>query len=212
MLKKLTTHPSEYVSFDTNSIYKGHLKVTYRGIKAIRSPFDYLIYQMILFEVKPDLVIEIGTNVGGGALYLADLMEIMKLGEVHTIDIVRQYDPVIETHPRIKIFMDGWSNYNFENTKGFKNILVIDDASHQYKDTFDAITKFAPLVTPGSYLIVEDGIIDELGLTKLHTGGPLKAIREFLTDHPEFTSDRKWSDFFGKNATFNVNGYLKRLG
>ncbi|MCR4306656.1 MAG: hypothetical protein NUV42_01675, partial [Candidatus Yonathbacteria bacterium] len=69
----------ERVSFDSKTISDGHFHVTYRGISAIRCPFDYVMYQMIISELKPDLVIEIGTNHGGGALYIADLMD--KIGE-----------------------------------------------------------------------------------------------------------------------------------
>jgi cephalosporin hydroxylase len=58
---------------------------------------------------------------------------------------------------------------------------------------------------------VEDGIINELGMEKLYNGGPLKAIREFLKTDDRFEVDIKWRDMFGKNATFNVNGYLKRI-
>ena len=47
----------EYVSFDSRSIYTGHHKVTYKGIKTIKCPFDYVIFQMIIFEVRPDLII-----------------------------------------------------------------------------------------------------------------------------------------------------------
>lgn len=204
------TPADEQVSFNTNSIYHGHLKVTYKDIKAIRSPFDYIIYQMIIFEEKPDLVIEIGTNIGGGALYLADLLELNGHGLLHTIDIKKQYDPVLEQHPRINLFMEGWENYDLEQTAPFKKVLVIDDGSHEYESTLGAMEKFAPVVTPGSYMIVEDGIIDKLGLKARHFGGPLKAIRAFMKVHPEFTVDRKWCDLFGKNATFNVNGYLKK--
>ncbi|OGU16176.1 MAG: hypothetical protein A2076_05690 [Geobacteraceae bacterium GWC2_53_11] len=190
---------------------KGHHKVTYKGVKAIRSPFDYLIYQMILWEVKPDLVIEIGTNTGGGALYLADLMETFGFGQLHSIDIIKQSDPSLERHPRIKLFYEGWEKYDIDEARGFSKILVIEDASHVYEDTLNALNKFSELVSSGSYLIVEDGIINELGMEKEYRGGPLKAIREFLTNHPDYIVDRKWCDFFGINATFNVNGFLKRV-
>jgi len=71
--------------------------------------------------------------------------------------------------------------------------------------------KFAPLVTLGSYLIVEDGIVDELGMAREFRGGPLKAIKEFLTANTDFEIERSWCDFFGQNVTFNVNGYLRKM-
>jgi len=201
----------EKVSITVNSIYNGHHKVTYRGIKAIRCPFDYVIYQMIIFDLKPDLVIEIGTNIGGGALYIADLMESIAHGIIHSIDIEPQAAQLVKDHPRIKLFTEGWENYDLNEAKGYEKILVIEDASHIYKDTLDTLNKFAPLVSIGSYLIVEDGIINELGLEKEYRGGPLKAIREFTMAHKNFEVDRKWCDMFGTNATFNVNGYLKKI-
>lgn len=211
MFSKIQLNKDEKVEITVDSICEGHHKVTYRGIKAIRCPFDYVIYQMIISEIKPDLVIEIGTNIGGGALYIADLMESIGHGEIHTIDIIKQSDPILATSSRIKLFTDGWENYNLEDAKGFEKVLVIEDASHIYEDTLSILHKFSPLVSKDSYLIVEDGIVNELGLEKEYHGGPLKAIREFMVSNKDFRIDRKWCDMFGKNATFNVNGYLKRL-
>jgi cephalosporin hydroxylase len=205
------TPANEKVKFDAKSIYLGHHATTYRGIEAIRCPFDYVIYQMILFEVKPDLVIELGTNSGGGALYIADLMNIIGQGMVHTIDIDRRSKDVVAEHPRIKLFTEGWQGYDLSETNGHTTIMVIDDASHQYCETFDALGKFASLVTVGSYYIVEDGIINELGFKKEFDGGPLRAVNQFINQDDRFEIDRRWCDFFGKNATFNVNGYLKRI-
>ena len=211
MFRKKFLPENEKVEITINSISMGHHKVTYRGIQAIRCPFDYVIYQMIISELKPDLVIEIGTNLGGGALYLADLMDSISHGFVHTVDLTKQSDHLVAEHPRIKVFTGGWEKYEIEVSKEFEKILVIEDASHVYEDTLSAMQKFAPLVSVGSYLIVEDGIVNELGVGDEYNGGPLKAIREFLPLNKHFEVDRRWCDLFGKNATFNVNGYLKRL-
>jgi len=200
------------VHFDSKTLYEGHLKVTYRGVPAIKCPFDYLIYQMLIWELKPDLIIEIGTNKGGSALYLADILNTIGHGEIHSIDISKA--PVAElvsSHPRIKLFTEGYEGYDTDLVKDKKTVLVIEDGSHTFKDSLAAMQKFASLVTPGSYLIVEDGIINELGMKDQYQGGPLKAIDTFLETHPEFEIDRRWCDWFGRNATFNVNGFLRRL-
>ncbi|HVY73286.1 MAG TPA: CmcI family methyltransferase [Puia sp.] len=200
------------VRFDVNTIYQGHHKITYRGIKAIKCPFDYVIYQMLVFELRPDLIIEIGTNKGGAALYLADLLNIVGKGEVHTIDILKNYsDESLKSHSRVKTFEDGYQNYDLRLTEGYQTIMVIEDGSHTYEDTLGAMQKFSPIVTLGSYLIVEDGIISKLKKNKEFNGGPLRAIDEFLQDRDDFIIDRNWTDLFGENATFNVNGYLKRI-
>jgi cephalosporin hydroxylase len=209
-LKNAFAPEGERVSFSSESICERQFRVTYRGIEALRCPFDYVIYQMILSRLQPDLVIEIGTGDGGGAFYLADLMSIMDHGILHTIDIEHIAVEPLLRHPRIKLFKEGWEKYSLDEAKGFSRIIVIDDGSHIYEDTLGAMHKFAPLVSVGSYLIVEDGIVNRLGIEKIYNGGPLKAIREFLKSNKNFEVDRYWCDFFGRNATFNVNGYLKR--
>lgn len=211
MIKFKKRNKNEVVDVSVKSIDKGHHQVSYRGVKAIRCPFDYVIYQMIISEVKPDLIIEIGTRIGGGAYYMADLLDSIGKGVIHTIDIVDEVDLKVKEHKRIQFFTDGWANYDLELAKGYDKILVIEDASHMYKDTIGVLNKFHSIVSKDSYLIVEDGIINELGLEKKYDGGPLRAICEFLPKHPEFIVDRKWCDMFGKNATFNVNGYLKKV-
>ncbi len=201
----------ERIFFDTNTVYTGHFSVTYRGVPAIRCPFDYVMYQMIIWDIKPNLIIEIGTSNGGGALYMADILNMTGKGVVHTINIENKaYKEVLE-HPRIKIFTSGWAEYDMNQTKAFPTILVIEDGSHTYEDTLGALKKFSPFVTLGSYFIAEDGIVDELRKEKGLHGGPLRAIREFLKSNSDFEVDRKYCDMFGKNATFNVNGYLKRI-
>jgi cephalosporin hydroxylase len=202
---------SAEVNFDIESVGRGHHNMTYRGIKTVKCPFDYILYQMIICSLKPDLVIEIGTAFGGAALYMADLMNIINHGVVHTIDIIKYTTPLIEKHPRIQLFTDGWSGYNLNNTKNFSNILVIEDGSHMYEDCIGALNKFAPIVSKGNYLIVEDSIISAVGGDAPFNGGPLRAIKEFLESNKNFEIDRAYCDFFGKNATFNVNGYLKRI-
>jgi cephalosporin hydroxylase len=197
-------------SFSLDGVYSGHYKITYRGVPCIKCPFDYVLYQMIIHEVKPDLIIEIGANNGGTAYYMADILDTIGHGEIHSIDIEDKVPVEVKCHSRISFFFEGWQNYDLKQAKGDK-ILVIEDSSHQFENTLGAIERFAHLVTVNSYLIVEDGIIDNLGLTRQFNGGPLKAIREFLPRHPEFVLEKKWHDFFGIGATFNTMGYLKRI-
>jgi len=201
--------------FNIETLYHSQFNVTYRGIPAWRCPFDYVNYQMILNEVKPDLVIEIGTNYGGGAYYIADLLSLMGNGVVHTIDIESKIYPEVLEAKNILFFDKGWADYDLSLAKGYNKILVIDDASHTYEDVKGVLNKFWPVVTPESYFIVEDGVIDDLVKMEIlpvskHNGGPVKAIDEFMLHNNNFVVDRKWLDFYGTNATFNYKGYLKR--
>lgn len=199
------------VSFPLKSVYKGHHQVTYRGVSCQKCPFDYVIYQMIINEVKPDLIIEIGTNQGGSTLYLADLLQIFGEGVIHSIDISDNCPALVKNHPRIKLFHKGWDDYDFSLAKKFNKVLVIEDSSHHYQNTIEAIQKFKELVSLNSYLIVEDGIVDGMGWSKSYGGGPVKAINEFLESNKNFELDVYWENFFGRSATFNTKGFLKKV-
>lgn len=199
------------VNFTLQTICDGHHKVTYRGVKAIRCPFDYVLYQMVITKVKPDLIIEIGTNAGGGSLYFSDLLQLNGGGIVHTMDIIDMVtDDLVINNPNIKRFLGGYQNYDLKNAEGFKNIMVIDDGSHTYEDVKDSLLKFNKLVNKNSYFIVEDGILTELGYNG-YNGGPLRAIEEYLNQNNEFIIDTEICNLFGNNATFNVNGFLKKV-
>tara|TARA_B110000285_G_C15001093_1_gene551475 strand:+ start:222 stop:725 length:504 start_codon:yes stop_codon:yes gene_type:complete len=165
-MKLRSTPKDKAVEVFVKSTDEGHHNVTYGGVKALRCLFDYLIYQMIISEVKPNLVIEIGTRIGGGAYYIADLLESLKNGVVHTLDIHDAVDPQVKKHNRIKFFTDGCNNCYIELAKRLKKILVIEDESHMYKGTIGVLNKFYELVSKDSYFIIEDGIINELGLEK----------------------------------------------
>lgn len=205
--------------FDLNTVYgspekrTGHFGITYKGVSAIKCPFDYVLYQMIIMSVKPDLIIEIGTYKGGASLYYSDLLNLLgNGGQIHTIDIENYVNSEqIISNSNIKRFIEGYENYDLELTNGFKNILIIDDGSHQYLDVKKAFEKFSNLVNKNSYYIIEDGVVSELGIDNNFGGGPMKAIDEIIKENKNFVIDRKYCDFFGNNATFNPNGYLKRI-
>ena len=210
-------------------IEDGINRSTYKGFPIQKFPFDYVIYQMLIHEIRPDLIIEIGTMAGGSALYFADLMHVMGIegGEVHTIDIVpfeeRKHeclvmpDPeIIYSNPRIKTFTEGWAKYDLDNCKNFNTVLVIDDGSHIYEDVVGAFEKFKNVVTVGSYFIVEDGNAMEVNITEEHReslqGGPLRGISTILSDPTtHFTVDLNWCDMFGINSTWNTYGYLLKI-
>jgi cephalosporin hydroxylase len=197
---------------DLKSIYNGTMKYTYNGVLCLKNPFDFAIYQQIIFNIAPDLILEIGTNHGGSALYLADLLNVTSNGIVYSIDITdNDIDKKVMLHPRIKLFSSGWQNFDVGLMKKFKKVIVIDDGSHQYKDVLGALNKFSSFVTNDSYYIVEDGVINQLGLESQYDGGPLRAINDFLKGNKNFMVDRYLCNYFGESTTFNTDGYLKRL-
>jgi FkbM family methyltransferase len=208
--KQVLVDKSDINLFD---VYNGHFKVQYKGVPYLKCPMDYVLYQMLIMNIKPDLIIEIGTLNGGGALYYADLLYLLGKGQVHTINLYNEvYDQKVLDHGQIKFFYGGFDAYDIEqNTKGFDKILVIDDAAHTYEDVLKALNKFHKVVSKESYFIVEDGVVSFTGVADNYGGGPRKAIDEFLQTNNDFIVDRSLCDFFGTNATFNPDGYLKRI-
>ncbi len=219
-------------------IHDGMINTTWRGVAIQKFPLDVFMYQMIIHEIRPDLIIEIGSMHGGSAIYFADLLELFGIegGEVHSIDIgtprersefevghpdhrpnpkeVKNYVEVGEAHPRIKWFSGGYQVYDLANAKGFKTVLFIDDGSHVYEDVMAAMNKFKDLVSVGSYMIIEDGNAYEVASEKVKgelNGGPLKATLEFLGGNDNFRVDYRWCDMFGINSTFNTYGYLQKI-
>ena len=211
LFKNKVFNYTDTVKFNVNTLEVGHHKTTYKNIPVIKCPFDYILYQMIIFELKPDLIIEIGAGKGGSALYMADLLDMNNKGLIHSIDIEDNRWEGAKNHERIEFFLGGYQGYDLGNIKDFNTILIIEDGSHMYADVKATLEKFQSYVTKDSYFIVEDGILDELGWTKQFGGGPNKAIKEFITANDSYVIDRKWCDFFGINATFNTNGFLKKI-
>jgi cephalosporin hydroxylase len=164
----------------------------------------------LIHRVRPDLILEIGTNNGGGALYMADILDNIGWGDVHTVDVVDMVtSTLVKDHPRIKRFLGGYQEYTLPEEFVGKTVIVIDDGSHIYEDVIACLEKFKDAVSVNSYFIVEDGVIDELGYPG-YNGGPLRAIDEFLHNNENFFIDRGYCNFYGYNATFNPNGYLRK--
>jgi cephalosporin hydroxylase len=180
------------------------------GTQALKNPLDLWIYQEIVVETKPELIVETGTYRGGSALYLASLCDLVGRGEVVSIDIEPMRDDYPE-HPRIT-YLAGRSSTDpavveevRERAQG-RAILVILDSDHSQGHVAAELAAYARLVPVGCYLIVEDSNIGQI--RKDLMPGPLEAIENFLAGTDEFVIDREREKFL---ITFNPSGYLRRV-
>ena len=87
----------DWIGFHEKLMKKGQCR--WMGVRADKNPLDAWIYQEILFEVRPEVVIEIGSYQGGSTLFLAHLLELIGDGFVISVDIDRSEYKV--RHPRI---------------------------------------------------------------------------------------------------------------
>lgn len=183
----------------------------YFGIPCQRSPTDFWMYQEIIFDLKPDVIIEIGNFCGGSALSLAHLCDQIGNGRVIGIDINHsRLHQLAKAHPRIS-FVTGDACEVFSHVANSlqksETVLVIEDSSHEYQNTLDVLLKYSQLVSLGSYIIVEDSICHH-GLDLGPTPGPYEAISDFIDQNPGFLVDRTKEGFL---ITWNPKGFLRRI-
>jgi cephalosporin hydroxylase len=179
------------------------------GYKVLKCPFDLWMYQEILHEVKPDLVVETGTAYGGSAYFMACIMDSMGKGEIVTVDIAASGTP--PTHPRIT-YLTGSSTDPaivaevHRRAAGKKTVMVSLDSDHAEAHVTAEIQAYHSLVTDGSYMIVEDTHIGH-PVPPFSQTGPMESVEQFLKANREFEAD-PWRERL--MMSFHYNGYLKR--
>jgi len=184
---------------------------TYFGVKALKSPLDFWIYQELIHRLRPDVIVEIGNFCGGGTLALAHLCDLLNNGRVIGVDLDHTRIPeMVRNHPRISL-ITGDACACFEKVTGGirtgEQVLIIEDSSHTYENTLGVLRAYSVLIQPGGYFIVEDGICHH-GLDIGPNPGPFEAIGTFSAEHPEFAIDRSLENFL---VTWNPKGFLRRL-
>jgi cephalosporin hydroxylase len=185
-------------------------ETTWLGAQALKNPLDLWVYQEIIFEQRPELIVETGTYRGGSAFYLASICDLVGAGEVVSIDV----EPLREdypAHPRIT-YLGGRSSTDPDvvaqvrgRAQG-KRVLVVLDSDHSQAHVEAELAVYAPLVQVGGYVIVEDSNIGQIRKDLLP--GPLQAIEAFLAGTDEFEIDRAREKFL---ITQNPSGYLRRV-
>ena len=188
-------------------------QVSWMGVPTLKSVLDAWIYQEILYEVRPDVVVEIGSWAGGSTLYFSHLLDLLGHGRVVSVDIDRTHYQV--KHPRIsEVTGDSGSADVVAQVARLcegKSGLVVHDGAHSRERVLRDLHAYSAVVGVGSYLIVEDGISDVFvpgkGIGKVKEG-PLPAVEEFLRHRPDFVADRSRERYL---ITYNPKGYLKRI-
>jgi cephalosporin hydroxylase len=186
----------------------------FMGKKVFKCPNDLWIYQEILWETKPDVIIECGTFHGGSTLYYAKLFDMMGTGgQIITIDVDAM--PDMPVHERITYLYGSSTSQEIlgkvqELIKGKEKIMIILDSDHSKDHVLKELEMYHNFVTKGCYLVVEDSNING---HPVYSGfgqgpGPMEAMDTFLPSHPEFEVDKSKEKFM---MSFNPNGYLKRV-
>lgn len=221
--KKLTDAAHEFLKESVKTNYSYNF--SWMGRPIIQYPQDIVAMQEIIWDIKPDLIIETGIAHGGSLIYYASILELIGKGEVLGIDIdIREHNKKeIEAHPmfkRIKMIQgSSVSDEVIEKVKsvaeGKKTIIVALDSNHTHDHVAQELKLYSPFVTKGSYLVVFDTLIEDMP-------------KDFYQDRPWNVGDNAKTavhDFLKSNDSFQIqhsidnkilisvspSGYLKRI-
>lgn len=182
------------------------------GWPTLKCPLDMWVYQEIIFEVKPDVIIETGTYFGGSALFFAMLLDRLQKGIVVTIDILERQKKRPD-HNRIR-YITG-SSVSSEVVKQVellvekqRRVMVILDSDHTKHHVLEELNIYSRFVDTGSYIIVEDTDLNGHPVKPEFGPGPMEAVDEFLKKNSSFAIDYSREKFL---MTQNPGGYLKRI-
>ncbi|MFT3807418.1 CmcI family methyltransferase [Arenimonas sp.] len=183
----------------------------FMGIKVEKCPMDLWLHQELIFASKPDVIVETGTRFGGSALWFASLCDLVGKGRVVTVDI----DDTVSgrpVHPRIT-YVHGSSADSAlvdsirDQIGAGETVMVVLDSDHGAGHVLAELRLFAELVTPDSYLVVEDTNINGHPVIPEFGPGPMEALDQFLQEDRRFEVDKIGEKFY---LTFNPRGVLRK--
>jgi cephalosporin hydroxylase len=189
---------------------------SWMGRPMIQLPEDMLRIQEVIYQVKPDILIETGVAHGGSLIFYASLFKAMGKGRVVGVDIeIRPHNrSAIEAHELMEfvtLIEGGSTNPSVvdqvkQQVKPGETVMVVLDSNHCKEHVKCELEAYSPLVSPGSYIVATDGIMHWLGnapRTQEDWGwnNPKNAADEFAARHPEFDHAQPAFSFNEGNIT-----------
>ncbi|MBI3597363.1 MAG: cephalosporin hydroxylase family protein [Nitrospirae bacterium] len=194
--------------FIESCTYKYSYNFTWMGRPVIQYPQDMIAMQEIIWQVKPDLIIETGIAHGGSLVFYASMLELIGgNGQVLGIDLdIRQHNrSAIDKHPMAKriTMLEGSSIdeaivrevYNRAKTK--TRVLIALDSNHTHDHVLQELKAYSPLVKKDSYMVIFDTVIEDLPEDFFPDrpwgkgNNPKTAVREFLKSNDRFVIDKE---------------------
>jgi len=207
----------EWLEYHQHKVHQGslngfpQLQQTWLGRTIWKNPLDCWIYQEILYETNPEVVVELGVAHGGNTLYLAHLLDLLESpsGIVVGVDMDLSRAADIR-HPRVRLIqgncLDPETVTQVTQASRGRKTMVIADCDHSKDHVLQELCAYSPLVSVGCYYIIEDGICDVMHWEPVP--GPMPAAETFLSGNQQFVNDKELREKY--LVTYNFNGYLKR--
>lgn len=196
------------------SIQEASLSYRYRGRVLEKNPFDLALYSMLISSLRPGTIIEIGSRFGGSAEWFADQALLNGLEtKVFSFDLEQSNQSA-----RKNLVFGSADIHRLEVSSlpqilrdAKRPLLISEDGPHTLSGSLAALRFFDQYLIPGDYIVIEDGNLANLGYWGFG-GGPTKAIEAFLAEEQgKYRVDRDYCDFYGKNVTWNINGWIARI-
>lgn len=197
-------------------LYHARGEETFNGLRWFgtpiqKNPMDLWVYQEMLAEIRPDLIVECGTYKGGSALFMANMMDLIGKGRVITIDIEKY--PNLPQHPRITYLLGSSTDNGIvkqvsDAIRPGETVMVFLDSDHSMKHVRRELELYHGFVTPGSYIVVEDTDLNGHPILPKHGPGPMEAAVDFLASNHDFAVDPSREKLM---LSFNPRGYLRRV-
>jgi cephalosporin hydroxylase len=189
---------------------------TWLGVPLKQAPGDVVVFQQIVWDTRPTLIIETGTFYGGSAIFWAHLFDHIGEGKVISIDI--DHSPVhdvVRNHPRIELLTGDSTTERVQQVARERaqdeRVMLYLDADHNKRAVLEELRSYADLVTPGCYAVVADSIMGGHPAPWPYKGetylGPYEAIEDFLQERSDFVVDESREY---QLVTHNPHGYLLR--
>lgn len=187
--------------------YQYSYNFSWMGRPIIQYPQDMVAMQELIWEVKPDLIIETGIAHGGSLIFYASMLKMMDIeGEVLGIDIdIRTHNrAAIEAHPMYRYIMmlEGSSTdpqivaQVRGKAAGKKRVMVVLDSMHTHTHVLKELELYSPFVTKDSYLVVFDTVVEDMPEDAFPDrpwgkgDNPKTAVWEFLKTNDRFEINR----------------------
>jgi len=164
----------------------------FQNVRIIKNPLDLWMLQQIAYEVRPDFVIETGTWYGGSALYWAHTLNGMGLenARVLTVDIQDLTNHGASSNPLWKKYVEFFQGSSTDpkivsaiaQRVKDSRVIVNLDSDHSMHHVLQELRMYAPLVSPGSYIAVEDTHLDGVPTHPEQGPGPMAAVLRFLAE------------------------------
>lgn len=183
------------------------------GVGTVKYPTDLWAYQELIHEQRPEWILETGTYLGGSALFLGNLCDLLDGGRVISIDVASGDYGELPQHPRVSYIrgssVDPATLEEVRNRlRGAANVMVILDSLHTYDHVLAELRAYGPLVPVGGWIVVEDTNVNGHPVLPAWGPGPMEALEAYVAEQHGFLVDRGPEKFM---LTSNPRGFLRRV-